>query len=89
MARPPLQPTPHLPSYHEQHRFWPNNVLYDKLPLAPGVLDVAGVAVTPGLDFDPKRGSAMLRFSYARSTDDIREGLHRLENYMRQRGFIE
>ena len=44
MARPPLQPTPHLPSYHEQHRFWPNNVLHDKLPLAPGVLDVAGVA---------------------------------------------
>ncbi|MFL2787267.1 MAG: pyridoxal phosphate-dependent aminotransferase [Paracoccaceae bacterium] len=61
----------------------------DSLGFARELLDVAGVAVTPGLDFDPKRGSAMLRFSYARSTDDIREGLHRLENYMRQRGFIE
>ena len=61
----------------------------DSLGFARELLDVAGVAVTPGLDFDPKRGSAMVRFSYARSTDDIREGLRRLENYMRQRGFIE
>ncbi|MDA7551455.1 aminotransferase class I/II-fold pyridoxal phosphate-dependent enzyme, partial [Rhodobacteraceae bacterium] len=61
----------------------------DSLGFSRELLDIAGVAVTPGLDFDPKRGSAMLRFSYARSTDDIREGLRRLENHMRQRGFIE
>jgi aspartate/methionine/tyrosine aminotransferase len=62
---------------------------HDSLGFARELLDRAGVAVTPGLDFDPKRGSSMLRFSYARSTDDIREGLRRLENHMRQRGFIE
>lgn len=61
----------------------------DSLGFARELLDVAGVAVTPGLDFDPKRGSTTLRFSYARSTEDIREGLYRLENHMRQKGYIE
>lgn len=49
------------------------------------VLDVAGVALTPGLDFDPQRGHQTLRFSYARSTNDIAEGLERLANFMAQR----
>ncbi|TNE93096.1 MAG: pyridoxal phosphate-dependent aminotransferase, partial [Rhodobacteraceae bacterium] len=39
-----------------------------------------------GLDFDPARGATTIRFSYARSTDDIREGLRRLEAYMASRG---
>ncbi|MEM9344074.1 MAG: aminotransferase class I/II-fold pyridoxal phosphate-dependent enzyme [Pseudomonadota bacterium] len=42
------------------------------------ILDEAGVAVTPGLDFDPHRGHRTIRFSYARSTPDIAEGLERL-----------
>jgi len=46
------------------------------------ILDEAGVAVTPGLDFDPKRGHQTMRFSYARSTEDIREGLRRLSAFM-------
>jgi aspartate/methionine/tyrosine aminotransferase len=41
--------------------------------------------VTPGLDFDPVRGAGFLRFSYARSTDDIEEGLKRLESFMAAR----
>ena len=41
-----------------------------------------GVAVTPGVDFDPVRGAETLRFSYARSTADIAEGLDRLARYM-------
>jgi aspartate/methionine/tyrosine aminotransferase len=43
------------------------------------------VAVTPGLDFDPERGHKTLRFSYARSTADIREGLARLIQFMANR----
>jgi aspartate/methionine/tyrosine aminotransferase len=43
------------------------------------ILREAGVAVTPGLDFDPRRGGGTLRFSYAGSTEDIAEGLRRLE----------
>ncbi|OSQ52191.1 pyridoxal phosphate-dependent aminotransferase [Marivita geojedonensis] len=60
----------------------------DSRAFARAILDEAGVAVTPGLDFDPVRGGGTLRFSYARSTDDIVEGLERLERFMRQRGFI-
>lgn len=60
----------------------------DSRAFARAILDEAGVAVTPGLDFDPVRGGGTLRFSYARSADDIVEGLERLERFMQQRGFI-
>lgn len=46
------------------------------------ILEKAGVAVTPGGDFDPNRGHETLRFSYARSTADIEEGLARLKAFM-------
>jgi aspartate/methionine/tyrosine aminotransferase len=54
----------------------------DSLGLARTILDEAGVAVTPGLDFDPQRGATTLRFSYARSTADMVEGLRRLQAFM-------
>ncbi|RVT85174.1 aminotransferase class I/II-fold pyridoxal phosphate-dependent enzyme [Rhodobacteraceae bacterium CCMM004] len=50
----------------------------DSLDLSRRILDGAGVAATPGLDFDPGRGHRTLRFSYARSRADIAEGLRRL-----------
>jgi len=53
----------------------------DSLAFAKDILHKAGVAVTPGLDFDPKRGGSWLRFSYARATADIVEGLSRLAAY--------
>ena len=52
------------------------------LQLARDILHGAGVAVTPGLDFDPVRGAQTLRFSYARATADIAEGLDRLRHFM-------
>lgn len=54
----------------------------DSRQLAADILNRAGVAVTPGLDFDPARGHATLRFSYARATADIVEGLARLAQFM-------
>jgi len=54
----------------------------DSRAFARRILDEAGVAVTPGLDFDPVRGATTLRFSYARATEDIAEGLARLETFM-------
>ncbi len=54
----------------------------DSRAFAAEILDQAGVAVTPGLDFDPVRGASWLRFSYARSSEDIREGLARLAGFM-------
>lgn len=57
----------------------------DSLAFSAELLREAGVAVTPGLDFDPVRGGRTLRFSYARTTPDIVEGLRRLQDYMAQR----
>ncbi|MGP3697106.1 pyridoxal phosphate-dependent aminotransferase [Rhodobacter sp. NSM] len=57
----------------------------DSLAFAAEILREAGVAVTPGLDFDPVRGARTLRFSYARATADIVEGLRRLEHFMAAR----
>ena len=54
----------------------------DSRALAAEILEKAGVAVTPGLDFDPVRGHQTLRFSYARSTADIEEGLSRLKAFI-------
>ena len=53
----------------------------DSMALCTELLDVAGVATTPGLDFDPARGAGTLRFSYARSTADIEDGLARLRRF--------
>ncbi|MCV2864226.1 pyridoxal phosphate-dependent aminotransferase [Albidovulum sediminicola] len=57
----------------------------DSRALAAEILEGAGVAVTPGLDFDPVRGTRTLRFSYAGATADIREGLERLARFMATR----
>ena len=57
----------------------------DSLGLAAEILGGAGVAVTPGLDFDPVRGATTLRFCYARGTTEISEGLARLTDYMARR----
>jgi aspartate/methionine/tyrosine aminotransferase len=54
----------------------------DSRALASRILAEAGVAVTPGLDFDPVRGSRTLRFSYAATTAEIEEGLARLADFM-------
>ncbi|SLN62014.1 Aspartate aminotransferase [Roseovarius litorisediminis] len=57
----------------------------DSRAFAAEILEKAGVAVTPGLDFDPVRGHGTIRFSYARATADIEEGLRRLERFMAER----
>ncbi|MCR8825572.1 pyridoxal phosphate-dependent aminotransferase [Pseudosulfitobacter koreensis] len=57
----------------------------DSRAFAAEILERAGVAVTPGLDFDPLRGRHTLRFSYARATADIAEGLERLKAFMNAR----
>ncbi len=56
----------------------------DSLSLCRRILEEAGVAVTPGLDFDPNRGGTTVRFSYSAGTPDINEGLSRLRTWMRK-----
>jgi len=48
------------------------------------LLDEAGVACTPGLDFDPDRGAGTVRFSFAQSPERIAEGLKRLRRFVEQ-----
>jgi aspartate/methionine/tyrosine aminotransferase len=57
----------------------------DSLGFCAEILRDAGVAVTPGLDFDPIRGGQTLRFSYAGATSDIIEGIERLKTFMAAR----
>ncbi len=59
-----------------------SEVTDDSRTLAARLLDDAGVAVTPGLDFDPARGHRWLRLSYARSEADIAEGIDRLGRFL-------
>ena len=62
-----------------------SHITDDSRAFAAEILEKAGVAVTPGLDFDPARGAGTIRFSYARSTADIEEGLARLKRFMEAR----
>jgi len=55
----------------------------DSLVFAGQMLDEIGVAVTPGIDFDPVRGRRFIRFSYAGSTDDMEEAVARLAGWDR------
>ena len=50
--------------------------------LAFDILEKAHLGVTPGIDFG-KKGEGYLRFSYASSMDNIKEGMDRLENYIK------
>ena len=51
------------------------------------ILEEVGVAITPGVDFDPIRGKTTIRISYARSTEEITEGISRLGQFMQNRGY--
>jgi aspartate/methionine/tyrosine aminotransferase len=53
----------------------------DAAELAKTLLDKAGVAVTPGTDFDADRGNRFLRFSYAGTTADMAEAARRLQDW--------
>lgn len=46
-------------------------------------LDQAGVAITPGLDFDPHRGGRFVRFSFAGSRETCIQGMDRLKTFLR------
>ncbi len=57
----------------------------DSAGLAREILESAGVAVTPGIDFDPEDGGRFIRFSYAGSSAEMREAVRRLEAWARRR----
>jgi aspartate/methionine/tyrosine aminotransferase len=57
----------------------------DSYGLAFDMLEKAGVAVTPGIDFG-SMGEGHIRISYANSLEKIREGVQRIGAYISERG---
>jgi aspartate/methionine/tyrosine aminotransferase len=51
----------------------------DSLDFSKRMLAETGIAATPGLDFDPARGSHFMRFSFAGTTPDMAEAAKRLK----------
>jgi aspartate/methionine/tyrosine aminotransferase len=56
----------------------------DSRAFAFEILEQAKVGVAPGIDFG-RNGEGYLRFSYARSLEDLREALSRLEGFLARR----
>ncbi len=56
----------------------------DSLELSRRILDDIGVAVTPGIDFG-KGAEGHLRFSYANSLENIKEGMDRIADYFAEK----
>jgi aspartate/methionine/tyrosine aminotransferase len=56
----------------------------DSQALCKRMLNEAGVAATPGVDFDPFNGHNFVRFSFAGSTADMEEACTRLVNWVRK-----
>src|SRR3954469_17368715 len=54
----------------------------DSLDFAKRMLEEAGVAATPGIDFDPVDGKHFVRFCYAGSAPDMREAVHRIGRWL-------
>lgn len=54
----------------------------DSMHFARRMLAEAGVAATPGRDFDPEQGHRFMRFSYAGSTDEMAEATDRIAAWL-------
>jgi aspartate/methionine/tyrosine aminotransferase len=55
----------------------------DSIGFCRRMLDEAGVAATPGVDFDPADGGHYLRLSFAGSEQDCREAVQRLATWLK------
>jgi aspartate/methionine/tyrosine aminotransferase len=58
----------------------------DSLALCTRLLEETGVATAPGVDFDPVDGRRFMRFSFAVSTELVREACRRLIPWFRAQG---
>lgn len=57
----------------------------DSMAFCRSVLTEAGVAITPGLDFDEARGARTVRLSFAGSLAECEEAVARLGDWMKRR----
>jgi aspartate/methionine/tyrosine aminotransferase len=56
----------------------------DSFDFAKRMLEEAGVAATPGVDFDPRRGKNFLRLCYAGSRQDMGEAVERIGAWLKR-----
>lgn len=56
----------------------------DSFDFAKRMLEEAGVAATPGVDFDPVRGKNFMRFCYAGSAAEMHEAVERIGAWLRR-----
>jgi aspartate/methionine/tyrosine aminotransferase len=56
----------------------------DSLDFAKRMLNEAGVAATPGIDFDPVNGHSFLRFCYAGSAAEMHEAVERIGGWLKR-----
>jgi aspartate/methionine/tyrosine aminotransferase len=61
-----------------------SHISADSYQLVFDILDRAGVALAPGIDFG-ERGEGYVRISYANSIENIMEGMRRLKGYLEGR----
>jgi aspartate/methionine/tyrosine aminotransferase len=54
----------------------------DSFEFAKAMLEKAGVAATPGVDFDPIHGRSFIRFCYSRSAEEMREAVARIARWL-------
>ncbi len=54
----------------------------DSFAFATRMLEEAGVATTPGIDFDPLHGRNFLRLCYAGAREEMREAVGRIGNWL-------
>jgi aspartate/methionine/tyrosine aminotransferase len=54
----------------------------DSLAFCERMLRETGVAIAPGIDFDPVAGNHFIRMSFAVSTPEVEEALTRLEKWI-------
>jgi aspartate/methionine/tyrosine aminotransferase len=55
----------------------------DSFEFATRMLEEAGVAVTPGTDFDPVHGRDFVRLCYAGAREEMREAVERIGAWLR------
>ena len=72
--------------------YWPVDTLLkpgeDSLGFCKALLEETGIAITPGVDFDPVDGGRYVRVSFAGSTDTIAQAADLFEDWARARGAV-
>jgi aspartate/methionine/tyrosine aminotransferase len=58
----------------------------DSMDFCQRAIREAGVAITPGLDFDPREGRRFVRLSFAGSEQDMRDALAKLGSWLSDAG---